>query len=102
MSKEARPRNRAGFQFINRKMKWCVTYRGKDDKQATMLADADSRDTLFGVLHDKGINAIRVEAANDAKAAAISIPFALQVFAFPLLQTMARSFPSAAIWDLVT
>lgn len=40
-----------------------------------MLADADSRDALFGVLRDKGINAIRVEAANDAKTAAVSIPF---------------------------
>lgn len=40
-----------------------------------MLADADSRDTLFGVLRDKGISAIRVEAANDAKVAAVSIPF---------------------------
>lgn len=40
-----------------------------------MLADADSRDNLFGVLRDKGISAIRVEAANDAKAAAVSIPF---------------------------
>lgn len=40
-----------------------------------MLADADSRDALFGVLRDKGINAIRVEAANAAKAAAVSIPF---------------------------
>ena len=75
MSKEARPRNRAGFQFINIQMKWRVTYRGKEGKQATMLADADSRDSLFGVLRDKGINAIRVEAANDAKAAAVSIPF---------------------------
>lgn len=39
-----------------------------------MLADADSRDALFGVLRDKGISAIRVEAANDAKTSAVAIP----------------------------
>ena len=56
-------------------MKWRVTYRGKDGKSATLFVDADSREMLFKVLADKGISAIRVEAANDAKAAAVSIPF---------------------------
>ena len=73
MSNKARPRNRAGFQFINSKIKWRVTYRGKDGKQATTFADADSREALFGVLRDEGISAIRVEVANDAKAAAGAI-----------------------------
>ena len=39
-----------------------------------MLVDADSREALFGVLRNKGISAIRVEVATDAKASALSVP----------------------------
>jgi hypothetical protein len=46
-------------------MKWIVTYRGKDGKQATMLVDAESRDVVFKTLADKHISAIRVEAAKN-------------------------------------
>lgn len=53
-------------------MKWSVTYRAKDGKQAAMLVDAESRETLFKVLADKGINAIRVEAAKNIRNAAVS------------------------------
>ena len=50
-------------------MKWRVTYRGKDGKPATLFVDADSRETLFKTLANKGISAIRVEVFKDAKTA---------------------------------
>ena len=56
-------------------MKWSVTYRGKDGKQVALSLDADSRDTLFAILRDKGINAIRVEESRGANADEPAIPW---------------------------
>ncbi len=48
-------------------MNWQVTYRDKDGKQATADFEADNRQSLFRILSDKKISAIRVE-QSDKKA----------------------------------
>lgn len=50
-------------------MRWSVTYRGKDGKQATMLVDAENRETAFKTLAEKHIIAIRVERATGSRPA---------------------------------
>ena len=55
-------------------MKWRVTYRGKDGKPATLSVDADSRETLFKILDEKGISAIRVEVSKDVKTVGAASP----------------------------
>lgn len=47
-------------------MRWRVTYRGKDGKQATILVDTESRETVFKTLAEKHISAIKVEAATSS------------------------------------
>lgn len=42
-------------------MNWSVTYRTKDGGQAVDVFEAESRETLFKQLADKGISAIRVQ-----------------------------------------
>lgn len=44
-------------------MTWNVTYRDKEGKQTAETIDADSRESLFEVLADRGINAVRIEEA---------------------------------------
>ena len=45
-------------------MNWSVTYRAKDGRQAVEVFESESREALFKVLADKGITAIRIEAAS--------------------------------------
>lgn len=42
-------------------MNWRVTYRGKSGNQEHLFLEADSRDGVFAALHERGVNAIRVE-----------------------------------------
>ncbi len=42
-------------------MRWRVTYRGKDGRQADDVFEAESRAELFKVLSGKGISAVRIE-----------------------------------------
>ena len=53
---------RAGLKYFEKHyMTWQVTYHGKDHKPTTEDFDADSRETLFAALEERGIKAIRVE-----------------------------------------
>ena len=62
-----------GLSILKHKMKWKVTYRGKDGKQTFLFVDAESREAVFKTLSEKSISAIRVEAANDVRSAAGTI-----------------------------
>ena len=42
-------------------MNWSVTYRAKGGEQAVDVFEADSRESLFKLLSDRGITAIRIE-----------------------------------------
>lgn len=61
MSNEARPSNRAGFQFTGSVMNWTVTYRAKDGEKVQEVFEAESREALFKQLAAKGISAIHIE-----------------------------------------
>ena len=67
MSNEARPSNRAGFQFAGDAMNWTVIYRTRNGERVQEAFEAASRDALFKQLAAKGISAIRIDEATSGR-----------------------------------
>ena len=48
-------------------MNWSVTYRDKNGKQSRIVLEADSRESLFSILEERGISAIRIGTAQECR-----------------------------------
>ena len=55
-------------------MTWQVTYRGKEHQPTTEDFEADTREALFAILAERGINAIRIEQSESRHRACKSAP----------------------------
>ena len=82
-------------------MDWEVTYRAKDGKLATEVLKAASKSELFSILAEKGLSAIRVEAAQRKKAKIFSAKKATHKTAIFLILAFLVVAISSAIYLVV-
>lgn len=82
-------------------MDWEVTYRAKDGKLATEVLEAASKSELFSILAEKGLSAIRVEAAQRKKAKVFSAKKATHKTAVFLILAFLVVAISSAIYLVV-